>query len=536
MNIFNNIKLRYKILVFPAIFVLVVGVIYYTTQWSNESVGRELDTVQYSHIPYNDLTNRMTATQRAVQQSFQDGVAAQDINLIDNTAALAQEFRQLADSARAIRADNNYELLDRTVESFNRYYRHGVNSSTLMIEDDYSENVSESVQAMIGELEVLRDLLEQISSVEMHQAFENARGHLAELRQTINMVLFVSLGLFVVISLLLSQAISGALKKMVDNILRLSDGHLDIKVPQKFLHRKDEIGDISRAVDDLVSKLTEVIVGVQNESNHINEISRRLEETSSQMAKGSGEQASFVEEISSTMEQVSANINQNARNAQETNSLSSEANTKLKDVGSRSQDAINANRTITERINQISDIAFQTNVLALNAAIEAARAGDAGKGFAVVAEEVQMLAEKSKTAADEIVELTKTAYNLANRAGEVMFETIPKIDKTSTLVQEISMSSDEQSKGADQVNQSIQQLSTLSQQSAASSQELAASAEDLMNQAERLKQSIAYYKLGGLARQQNGHKPLQVQKPQPKGMNGHSKKPSPEKEIAFELN
>src|SRR6056297_935761 len=105
MNIFNNIKLRYKILVFPTIFIVVVGSIYYTTQWSNKAIEKELDTVQYSYIPYNNLTNKMNATQVAIQKAFQDGVAAQDTSMINETAVLADEFRSLTDSAKAVKAD-----------------------------------------------------------------------------------------------------------------------------------------------------------------------------------------------------------------------------------------------------------------------------------------------------------------------------------------------------------------------------------------------------------------------------------------------
>lgn len=493
MNIFNSIKLRYKLLIFPAIFIMVVGVVYYTTQWSNKAISQELDTVQYSYIPYNELTNKMKATQVAIQKSLQDAVAAQDTEMISETSALAEQFRALTDSAKVVKADNNYEQLNNTLQSFEKYYEYGVSASNLMIQQDFSEDVSTKIQAMINEQKVLKEHLNKVSDLEVSQAFDNARSQLQELKGTINTVLYVSLGIFIGFSFLLSQSIAGAIKKSVKNIRLIADGHLNIHISEKYLKRRDEIGDISNALNSLVSQFRSVIQSVQLESNKISEISRQLEETSNQMAKGSNEQAEFVDEISATIEEVSSNINQNAKNAQETNTISKEANDQLNDVVNKSKEAIAANKTITDRITQINEIAFQTNILALNAAVEAARAGDAGKGFAVVASEVQTLAEKSRNVSDEIVQLTKTAFELSSRAGEVMFDTIPKMEKTSNLVQEISISSDEQSNGANQVNNSIQQLNILAQQSAASSQELAASAEVLLKQSNRLMESISFY-------------------------------------------
>ena len=133
-----------------------------------------------------------------------------------------------------------------------------------------------------------------------------------------------------------------------------------------------------------------------------------------------------------------------------------------------------------------------------NAAIEAARAGEHGKGFAVVASEVRKLAERSQLAAGEIRNLSASSVQIAGRAGEMLTQIVPDIQKTAELIQEISVACREQNTGADQINKALQQLDSIIQQNAGASEELASTAEEMSSQAEQMRSVIAFFKIQGM--------------------------------------
>lgn len=282
------------------------------------------------------------------------------------------------------------------------------------------------------------------------------------------------------------------LDQSISKLKQISDGHIDIEVSESEL--KNELGVLNNSLVKLVKTFKKIIGEVTSNTTNLAASSQELSSSSEQLSQGANEQASSIEEVSSTMEEITANIEQNTNNSKLTEQVSIDANKGIKEVAARSQKAVEANKNIAEKITIINEIAFQTNILALNAAVEAARAGEHGKGFAVVASEVRKLAERSKMAAEEIVGLAQTSLDLAQGAGEVMLETIPKIEKTTNLIHEISTASDEQNNGANQVNNAIQQLNNVTQQNASSSEEVAANAEQLLSQAELLKSLISFFK------------------------------------------
>jgi methyl-accepting chemotaxis protein len=297
-----------------------------------------------------------------------------------------------------------------------------------------------------------------------------------------------------VIFIYINRVMRKPLEKAILTLKELSEGNLNIEVDRS--DAQNELGILTNSLHSLSQKLKNVITEISTNAENLVGASQQVSSASEQLSQGANEQASSIEEISSTMEQISANIHQNAENAQQTEKVSIEANKSVKDIAEKSRKVVESNKEIADKITIINDIAFQTNLLALNAAIEAARAGEHGKGFAVVAAEVRKLAESSKKAAEEIVTLAQMGLQLSKEAGDVLINTIPKIDNTAKLVQEISAASSEQNSGAGQVNNAIQQLNSITQQNASSSEELATSSIELAGQAEQLREVIAFFNLG----------------------------------------
>ncbi|HML28595.1 MAG TPA: methyl-accepting chemotaxis protein, partial [Hyphomicrobium sp.] len=265
----------------------------------------------------------------------------------------------------------------------------------------------------------------------------------------------------------------------------------DLTVQPKPLSDKDTLG---HALESMVERLRGVVSDAISASSNVSAGSQQLSSASEQVSQGASEQASAAEEASASMEQMASNIKQNADNAAQTEKIARQSSKDAEASGEAVNRAVNAMRTIAEKIGIVQEIARQTDLLALNAAVEAARAGEHGKGFAVVASEVRKLAERSQTAAAEIGAVSGDTVKAAQEAGEMLTRLVPDIRKTAELVAEISAACREQDIGAAQINEAIQQLDKVTQQNAGASEEMSATSEELATQAEELQQSIAFFR------------------------------------------
>jgi methyl-accepting chemotaxis protein len=271
---------------------------------------------------------------------------------------------------------------------------------------------------------------------------------------------------------------------------KVADG--DLTVDAKPLSDKDTLGI---ALQRMVERLRGVVADAVSASENVSAGSQELSAASEQVSQGATEQASSAEEASASMEEMAANIKQNADNAAQTEKIARQSAKDAEISGEAVNRAVEAMRTIAEKIAIVQEIARQTDLLALNAAVEAARAGEHGRGFAVVASEVRKLAERSQTAATEIGAVSSDTVKAAQSAGEMLITLVPNIRRTAELVTEISAACREQDIGASQINEAIQQLDKVTQQNASASEQMSATSEELAAQAEELQASIAYFRL-----------------------------------------
>ena len=343
-------------------------------------------------------------------------------------------------------------------------------------------------------------------------------------------------GLFVaLIAYFSARQIAGPVRRISEQLVRVSSGDLSINVP--IHNRQDEVGILARTVRAMVEKLKAQTRDIMGVINVLASSSNQIATTTVQLASGAEETAVAVTETTTTVEEVKQTANVSSQKARHVSALAQNA-VQVSQTGAKSVnetiEGINKlkeqmeyiaetivklsehNQAIGEIIATVDDLAEQSNLLAVNAAIEAAKAGEHGKGFVVVAQEIKSHAEQSKQATkqvrtilNDIQKASSTAVMATEKGSKAVDATVKQSAGTGDAIRELSRniaeaaqavtqiaaSSQQELVGMDQVAMAMTNIKQATAQNAASTKQVESTVRSLQELGQKLKALVEYYKI-----------------------------------------
>ncbi len=289
---------------------------------------------------------------------------------------------------------------------------------------------------------------------------------------------------------------------------QMAEGNYAIgtKIEEKYV---GQFVALKNAMRKMNHQMNGTLQQVEEAAKQVSAGAENLAESAQALAEGATDQAGSVEELTATITNIADAVNRTADELQETTqkaenyALQADAGHAQMKSLMEEMDRINeTSKKIQNIIEDIEDIASQTNLLSLNAAIEAARAGEAGRGFAVVAEQIRKLAEQSAQSAVDTRSLIEGSLQEIERGNQAAEAAAGSLEQIVTGVKEIasdakrlSEESTAQAQAMEQAEVGVNQISEVVQSNSASAEESSATSEELSAQAYSLNELVGKFTL-----------------------------------------
>jgi methyl-accepting chemotaxis protein len=260
--------------------------------------------------------------------------------------------------------------------------------------------------------------------------------------KSVRLMIWVVIGLTLLLSggigWALTKAIVPALLRAIAVLKAMAERDLTQTVA---VESADEIGQMAIALNAGVATIRELLHAMERSVETLGSAaielstcadkgaadSKQQSKETDQIATATQEMASTVAEVSQNVEHACVASQEVARTATEGGAVINQTVEHMRGISDFTNRTVDKMGGLSQRsqeignvVTAIREISEQTNLLALNAAIEAARAGEQGRGFAVVAGEVRRLAERTKSATEQIAGTISTIQAETRETLELM--------------------------------------------------------------------------------------------------------------------
>ena len=338
--------------------------------------------------------------------------------------------------------------------------------------DQLGAEASQIGETIIGRLKAVE------TGVKSSMDTVNKEAHHAMARARVSMLIGIAVGvaLAVLLGIVSTRSITRPIKQVVRMAQQMSAGDFTQNVK---IDRKDEIGLLVNALNQMVSRMEHMLWRVVNgvdtlrslsttmthisecmgggadltagKSNIVAEAAVEMDTSMNSVSEASEQATANVSRVAEAMDATTQTIQEIARHSEKARKVVTGAVTQAENASLKMNDLGTAAGAIGKVTEVITEISEQTNLLALNATIEAARAGEAGKGFAVVANEIKALARQTAESTHEIKDKIESIQHSTDETAEEMSHIRQVIDQVDEIVAIIATEVENQQRTTEEV-------------------------------------------------------------------------------------